>query len=66
MPEKTVPVSFRIPPELRDAFALATAANDQTASQAIRQMMKAYIREAGHTALMRQIARKAQGPEEKQ
>jgi len=65
MTEKTVPVSFRIPPELRDAFAIATAANDQTASQAIRQMMRAYITEAAQTALMRQIARKAQGTEDK-
>jgi len=61
MTEKTVPVSFRIPPELRTAFALACQANDQTASQAIRQMMKAYVQEAGHAALMRQIARRTQG-----
>jgi len=60
MTEKTVPVSFRIPPELRDAFNHVCKVNDQTASQAIRQMMKAYIQEAGHAALMRQIARRTQ------
>jgi len=60
MTEKTVPVSFRIPPELREAFNHVCQANDQTASQAIRQMMRAYIQEACNNALMRKIARETQ------
>jgi hypothetical protein len=63
MTEKTVLMSFRVPPELKLAFELATSANDETSSQAIRKMMRAYVQTAGHAALMRQIAQKAQGPE---
>ncbi len=60
MTEKTILFSFRVPKELKEAFEYAAKVNDHTASQAMRQLMRAYIAEAGHNALMRQLARKAQ------
>jgi predicted DNA-binding protein len=60
MAEKTVLMTFRVPPELKAAFEFVAEKNDQTSSQVIRKLMKSYIEEAAHAALLRQIAAKAQ------
>lgn len=45
--DKTVYQQIKCPESLREAFAEAASANDQTASQLIRQFMRDYIKKHG-------------------
>lgn len=64
MTVKTVLASYRIPTELKSAFAFVCKSSDQSESQVIRGLIRAYIQEAGHKALLQKIARNAT-PDEK-
>jgi predicted DNA-binding protein len=56
MTDKTVLVSYRIPSLLKEVFEEVCKLQDQTSSQVIRQMMRAYINEAGQNALVKKVA----------
>jgi len=49
MPDQTMQI--RLPAELRKAFQEACEANDQTASQVVRAMMREYVSRNAQTKL---------------
>lgn len=51
--EQTVVVNHRVPPELKRAFDAACRANDQTASQVIRALMRDYVKKNAQGSLLK-------------
>lgn len=51
--EQTVVVNHRVPPELKKAFDAACRANDQTASQVIRALMRDYVKKNAQGSLLK-------------